>query len=157
MIALAYLFCVLAPTLSFALSGNQAGSYCMTEDHAPGMAGVHDNEVHDDHVRSDHVHREGMMQIPEDGHAHHRSGVPALADFAADHDAKPIVLTIDAGSAKASHSANGKCCDLMCVTALPAPLVAVAQPAAPKAIRVSGDYRKLTDNTPCRLYRPPSS
>jgi hypothetical protein len=134
-IALAYLFCVLAPTLSFALPGSQATPYCLTdEDHVPGMVHVH-----------------------QDGHAHHHSVIQAHADSSADHHAKPIALKSDAAPAKTPHAADGKCCSLMCVTALPAPLVAMAQPTAPKAVRMSENHRKLTDNTPTRLYRPPNS
>lgn len=37
-IALAYLFCVLAPTLSVALPGSHAIAYCLTDDdHTPGL------------------------------------------------------------------------------------------------------------------------
>jgi hypothetical protein len=134
---------VLAPTLSFALPGSQATPYCLTdEDHVPGMV---------------HVHHEGIMHVHEDGHAHHHSGVQTQADSSADHDAKPIALKSDAGPAKAPHSADGKCCGLMCVTALPAPLVAMTQPSVPKAVRVFDHYRKLADNAPPRLYRPPNS
>ncbi|KQW18026.1 hypothetical protein ASC80_21510 [Afipia sp. Root123D2] len=142
-IALTYLFCVLAPTLSFALPGSQSTPYCLTDEgHVPGMV---------------HVHHEGMMHVHKDGHAHHHSGVQTHADSSAGHDAKPVALKSDSGPAKPPHSADGKCCGLMCVTALPAPFVAVAKPAVPKAVRISHDYRKLTDNAPPQRYRPPIS
>ncbi|AEI04586.1 hypothetical protein OCA5_pOC16700160 (plasmid) [Afipia carboxidovorans OM5] len=142
-VALAYLFCVLAPTLSFALPGSQATPYCLTdEDHVPGMA---------------HDHHEGAMHVHKDGHAHHHSGVQVHADSSADHDAKPVALKSDAGPVKAPHAADGKCCGLMCVTALPATLVTVAKPPVPNAVRVSDNHRKLADNAPSRLYRPPNS
>ena len=143
LVALAYLFCVLAPTLSFALPGGHATPYCLTdEDHVPGMV---------------HVHDEGMAHVHKDGHAHHHSGVQTQADSSADHDAKPAALKSDSGPAKAPHSVDGKCCGLMCVTALPATLVGVAKPSAPKAVRVSDNYRELTDNAPPQRYRPPIS
>lgn len=142
-IALAYLFCVLAPTLSFAMPGSQAAPYCLNhEDHVPGMI---------------HVHHEGVMHVHKDGHAHHHSGVQVHADSLADHDAKPVALKSDAGPVKAPHSADRKCCGLRCVTALPATLVTVAQPSVLHAVRVSDIHRKLTDNAPPRLYRPPNS
>lgn len=146
-IALAYLFCVLAPTLSFALPGSQAEPYCLTEDHVPGMV----------HVQNDHVYGEGMMHVHKDGYTHHHSGIWAHAGSSADHDAKSAALKSDAGSTKAPHSANGKCCGLMCVTALPAADVDIAKPLLPKTARVSENHRKLTDNAPARLYRPPNS
>ena len=143
LIALAYLFCVLAPTLSFALPGSQAAPYCLTdEDHVPAML---------------HVHQEGMMHVHNDRHAHHHSGVQTHADSSADHDVKPVALKSDSGPAKAPHAADGKCCGLMCVTALPATLVAVAKPSVPSAVRISDVHRKLADNAPPRLYRPPNS
>ena len=142
-VALAYLFCVLAPTLAFALPGGHATPYCLTDDdHVPGMV---------------HVHHEGIMHVHKDGHAHHHSGIQTHADSSADHDVKPAALKGDAGPAKAPHSTDGKCCGLMCVTALPAPLVAVIQPSVPKAVQFSDNYRKLADNAPPRLYRPPNS
>ncbi|WP_458760874.1 hypothetical protein ACSVBT_08890 [Afipia sp. TerB] len=141
-VALAYLFCVLAPTLSFALPGSQAAPHCLTDgDHVAGMV---------------HVHHEGAMHVHEDEHAHHHAGPQAHQDSSADHDAKPIALKSDAAPAKPSHSADGKCCGLMCVTALPATLVTVAKPSVPNAVRVSDVHRKLADNAPPRLYRPPN-
>lgn len=143
LIALAYLFCVLAPTLSFALPGGQATPYCLTdEDHVPGMV---------------HVHHEGIMHVHNDGHAHHHSGIQTHAGSSADHDVKPVALKSDADPEKAPHSADGKCCGLTCISALPATLVNVAKPLAPKAIREAESYRKLTDNTPPLRYRPPIS
>lgn len=143
LIALAYLFCVLAPTLSFALPGGHATPYCLTdEDHVPGMV---------------HVHHEGIMHVHKDGHAHHHSGIQTHADSSADHDVKPVALKSDADPAKAPHSADGKCCGLMCVTALPATLVNVAKPFVPKAVREAESYRKLADSAPPQRYRPPIS
>ncbi|MBN8975954.1 MAG: hypothetical protein J0I08_05705 [Rhizobiales bacterium] len=142
-IALTYLFCVMAPTLSFALPGSDAIGYCLTdEDHVPGVP---------------HEHHEGMMHVHNAGHAHHDSAVQTHAVSSADHDAKSVTLKSDSGPAKAPHSADGKCCGLKCATALPASLVNVAKPLTPKAVREAESYRKLTDNTPQQRYRPPIS
>ncbi len=143
-VALAYLFCVMAPTLSFALPGSQATPYCLTDgDHVPGMV---------------HVHSEGVIHVHKDGHADHHSSIQTHAGSSADHDANPVALKNDASSTKTPHSADGKCCGLICVTALPAPpLLAVAQPSVPKAIQASDNHRKLADNAPPQLYRPPNS
>lgn len=143
MIALAYLFCVLAPTLSFALPGSRAIAYCLTvEDHTVG-------EVHD--------HSEGMMQAHQNGHAHHQAGAGMQAEPSVVHAMKAAVLNGDSSPAKAPHAMDGKCCGMMCLTALPATFVAVTQPAMPKAVRVSDSYRELTDNVPAVHYRPPIS
>jgi hypothetical protein len=143
LIALVYLLCVLAPTLSFALPGSRATAYCLTgEGHAPGVV---------------HVHDEGTTDLHDDGYAHHHSGVQMQADPSADHGVKAAAVKSDSSPAKASHMMDGKCCGLMCVTAIPALYVAMTQPSAPKAIRVSDSYRKLTDNAPAVHYRPPIS
>lgn len=143
LVALAYLFCVLAPTISFALPGSHAIPYCLTDDDdVPGVV---------------HVHHEGTMHVHKDGHAHHHSGIQTHADSSADYDVKPVVLKSDADPAKVPHSADGKCCGLMCVTALPATLVNVAKPFVPKALCEAESYRKLTDNASPQRYRPPIS
>ena len=143
-VALAYLFCVLAPTLSFALPGSHAIAYCLTDDdHTPGLA---------------HVHSEGIAQhVHKDGQIHDHSGVQTHARAASDHQAKLVSLSDGSGPAKAPHHSDRKCCGLMCVTALPAAEVNVATPLLPKAIRVSENFRKLRDDAPPQRYRPPIS
>lgn len=143
MIALAYLFCVLAPTLSFALPGSHAIAHCLTvEDHTAGA------------VR---LHGEGMMQAHQNGHAHHHAGAGTQAEPSVVHSVNAAAPKGDSSPAKAPHAMDGKCCGMMCVTALPATFVAVTQPAMPKAVRVSDSYRELTDNVPAVHYRPPIS
>lgn len=143
MIALAYLLCVLAPTLSFALPGSQATAHCLTvEDHTASAV---------------HAHGEGMMHAHQSGHVHHHAGVGTQAEPAVTHVVKAAGLKGDSSPAKAPHAMDGKCCGMMCVTALPAIFAAVTQPAMPKAVRVSDSYRELTDNVPAVHYRPPIS
>ncbi|MBK5654052.1 MAG: hypothetical protein I4N50_20525 [Rhizobium sp.] len=144
LVALAYLFCVLAPTISFALPGGHATPYCLTDDdQGPGVV---------------HVHNEGIVpHVHKDGHLHDHSGIQSHAHAAGEHHANPIALNDGSSPAKAPHSSDGKCCGLMCVTALPATLVDVAKPLVPKAVREAESYRKLTDNAPPQRYRPPIS
>jgi hypothetical protein len=141
-IALAYLFCVLAPAFSFALPGSHAVAYCLTDDdHVPGLA---------------HVHSESVVQhVHKDGRVHDHPGPSTHVHAVGDHHAKPVALSDGSGPAKAPHPSDGKCCGLICVTALPASEVNVAKPLLPKAIRVSENLRTLRDNAPPRLYRPP--
>src|SRR5216684_2965451 len=56
-VALVYLLCVLAPTLSFALPGSRAVTPCLTEAaHGPGIVHLH-TDAPIQHVRIDgHVH-----------------------------------------------------------------------------------------------------
>lgn len=142
LVALAYLFCVLAPAISFALPGGYATPYCLTDDdHVPGVV---------------HVHDEGIVQhVQKDGHVHDYSDVQSHAHAAAEHHATSVALNDDSGPTKAPHSSDGQCCGLMCVTALPATLVDVAKPSVPKALCEAERYRKLTDNAPPQRYRPP--
>lgn len=144
LVALAYLFCVLAPTISFALPGSHAVAYCLEDDDdVPGVV---------------HVHNEGIVQhVHENGHAHDHSGVKSHAHAAAEHHATSVALNDDSDPAKAPHSPDDKCCGLMCVTALPVTLVNVAKPSTPKALCEAERYRKLTDNAPPQRYRPPIS
>lgn len=144
LVALAYLSCVLTPTITFALPGGHATPYCLTdEDHVPGVV---------------HVHNEGIVpHVHKDGHVHDHSGVKTHVHAAGDHHAKSIALNDGSAPAKAPHSSDGQCCGLMCVTALPATLVDVAKPSVPKAVREAERYRRLTDNAPPQRYRPPIS
>ena len=129
-IILAYLFCVLVPSLALALG---APFPCLTDDVQPvAMTPVHEapaSMAHADHAARDH----GGM------HAHHM----------ADGSAPP---------AKHSHDGNtsaGPCCAMMCVSALPADLPSVNGPLHPIVTRISEAYPSLRSETPARLYRPP--
>lgn len=141
-VALVYLFCLLVPTFAFALPGNQASQHCLTDQgHMSGMV---------------HLHPEDMMQVHRGEHVQH-SDLQAVPDPSVGHVAEFAAVTSDPIPAKAPHATDGKCCGLMCVTALPAPLVAAVQPSGMTALRVFDNYRKLPDSTPSRLYRPPNS
>lgn len=138
-VALAYLFCVLVPTIASALPGHHTPPHCLTGDNqVSGMV---------------HVHHESLTPAHEGEHAHHHAGVQVST--VASHDAEMAAQKSDADPAKEPQLMDGKCCGLMCVTALPAALVAMAKPSVPKAARIFDSYRKLADNAPARLYRPP--
>jgi len=49
----------------------------------------------------------------------------------------------------------GPCCAMLCLSAIAADLPAIVKPTQPKSVRVAENYRRLPDNTPARLYRPP--
>ena len=69
-VALIYLLCVLAPTLSFALPGSQAVAPCLIDaSHVLGILHVH-TELPTQHVHTDsrgHDHA-SMISAPEDFH-----------------------------------------------------------------------------------------
>jgi hypothetical protein len=149
-VALAYLFCVLAPTLSFALPGSHAVPHCLIgETHLAGLTPSH----HDGMAR--HLQR--------NGHDHDHSGVQthiqATGDLHAtgDHHAEIVASRDGADPAKPSHPLDGQCCGVMCVVALLVLDISVAKPSFMKVARVCESPRKLTDNAPLRLYRPPIS
>ena len=144
LVALVYVLCVLAPTLSFALPGSQALSPCLTDaGHVPGMAHVHND------VPAQHVH--------DNGHVHDHVAAHAHAKSDGDHRAMTVALNGKSAPEKAPHASDGQCCGLICISALPATLVDIVKPSGPTALcDVEGD-RKVTDNAPPTHYRPPIS
>jgi hypothetical protein len=143
-VTLAYLLCVLAPTISYALPGTHAPAPCLTDDdHVPGMVHVH-NEM-----PTKHVYKNGQVHEHAAAHSH--------ASPDGDHHLVSMAMEGKSDPQKAPHSTDGQCCGLMCVTALPATLIDIVTPSAPMAVCEAEGYLKVTDNTPSRLYRPPIS
>ena len=142
LIALMYLLCVLAPTISYALPGAHSIAPCLTDDnHVPGMVHVH-NEM-----PTKHVHKDGQVQDHAATHSHASS----------DGDHHPVSMGMDGKSdpRKAPHSSDGQCCGLMCISALPATLVEIEMPSVPTASKEVERYREVADNGPSSHYRPP--
>ena len=143
-VALIYLLCVVAPTLSFALPGSRAVTPCLTEAaHGPGVVPVR-NEMPTPHIHGD-------------GHVHDHANVHLHAS--SDDLDRSMSMALNAKSVpeKAPHSSDGQCCGLTCITALPATLIDIVKPSAPTALCEIEGARKVTDNAPPRLYRPPIS
>ena len=144
LLAFVYFLCVLAPTLSFALPGSRAVAPCLTEaGHVPGIVHVHTD------APNQHVHI--------DGHVHDRANMHSHAS-SSDLD-RSILMTLGSKSSpeKAPQSSDEQCCGLMCITALPATLIEIVKPSTPTGFCEVEGYRKVTDNAPPRLYRPPIS
>jgi hypothetical protein len=141
-IALIYLLCVLAPTLSFALPGSRAVTPCLSEAaHGPGIV---------------HMHTDASMQpVRIDGHVHDHANMRSHTS-SGDQD-RSMALNGKSVPEKTPHLSDGQCCGLTCVTALPATLIDIVKPSAPTALCEVEGYRKVTDNAPPRLYRPPIS
>jgi hypothetical protein len=143
-VALIYLLCVLAPTISFALPGSQALAPCLIDaTHPPGMIREHTE------LPTQHVHNDSRWHDHSGGHSH------AISDDAG--GSVSMVLDGKQVPEKAPHSSDGQCCGLTCVTALPATLVDILQPSAPISVCDPGNYRNAADNAPPRHYRPPIS
>lgn len=136
-IALAYLFCVLAPSLSFAFGGETAAP-CIVDDHGPAMP------IHDHAAAMHHVHDDGAVH----DHSHHMS----KADRGAN-------VPTDAGPpAKSPHrAADTRCCGLVSISAIPAAEIVVLTPSAACSRCEPERYRVVADNAPPGLYRPPIS
>jgi hypothetical protein len=142
-LALVYLLCVLAPTISFALPGQHPVAPCLTgESHMTGMV---------------HVSNSVPVHMHGDGHAHDHSVAHSAAHADGDHASVAMALDGDPAPSKAPHAPNGLCCGLMCVSALPATLTDIVTPSVPTVLRVTEGDRAVTDSAPDRLYRPPIS
>jgi hypothetical protein len=64
----------------------------------------------------------------------------------------------DMDEAKHSHDGTaspGPCCAMLCLSAIPADLPAIAKPEQPISVRVAEKYRRLPGKAPPLLYRPP--
>jgi len=144
LVALVYLLCVLAPTISYALPGEHSVARCLTdENHVAGMVHVHNT------IPAQHVH--------SDGHVHEHFAAYSSAKSDGDRPSMKVALTGKPVPEKAPHSSDGQCCGLMCVSALPAALIDIVTPSTPTALCKVEGFRKVTDNTPSRHYRPPIS
>ena len=135
---------MLAPTISYALPGAHAAAPCLTdENHVPGMVHVHSQ------MPTQHVHKDGHVHDHPGGHSHANSEGGGRA-MSTTSDGKSI-------PEKAPHSSDGQCCGLMCVTALPAAVLDIVKPAAPRALCEPERFQSVADKAPPRLYRPPIS
>ena len=138
LLALAYLFCVLAPAMSFAFADGARAAPCLTEnEHGMGI-------VHEHGSVAKHVH--------ENGRTHDHSSPAAALD-----SGQAAAATAASESLPLDHhkSSGGQCCGMVCVNALPAAVAEFVRPIAPRSICLFTDYRAVADNGPPQLYRPP--
>jgi hypothetical protein len=143
-VALVYLLCIMAPTLSYALPGEHAVAPCITVEGV--MSGS--MHMHDEAVQPMHAHLDGQM--------HDHSPVHAIATSDDDQSSMSAAMDGDeAPSKKGPHTTSGQCCALMCVSAMPAPLFDIAMPSMPTVVRIVTSYRAVADNAPAVHYRPP--
>ena len=140
LLALAHLFCVLAPTMSFAFADGARAAPCLTKnEHGMGIVPVHEHGG-----VAQHVHKDGRT------HDHSSLAVAPEGGQAAD-------AADDSGSLPLDHhkSSGGQCCGMACVNALPATVTEFVRPLAPRSICLFTDYRAVAGNGPSQLYRPP--
>jgi hypothetical protein len=129
-IALAYLFCVLAPAASLAWGNGPAP--CLDDALLADLVPVHHQ------MQAGHMH-DGASHDHAAPHAHHRA---AAQDAPAPHhhDGKGTV---------------GPCCAMMCVSALPADLPGLTTPVRPMSICAPEIVASLHSTAPPQHYRPP--
>ena len=129
LIALAYLFCVLAPATSLAWSPGPAP--CLDDVLLADLAAIHQA------MPTSHLH-DGAAHDHTGMHAHHQSAQDAPAPH--HHDGKGKV---------------GPCCAMMCVSALPADLPDVAKPLQPVSACAPEIVASLHSAASSLHYRPP--
>jgi hypothetical protein len=148
LLAVVYLLCVLAPTISFALPGEARAALCLTdEDHSLRIMPVHEAS----RLVVQHVHGGGQ--------AHEHSDASAQSGHVSDHDhLKSSAAGEPSSPAGGGHKAPaGQCCGMVCVSALPATIIEIVKPSEPATLCVSKTYQNVADKSPPRLYRPPIS
>lgn len=125
-LALAYLFCVLAPSLAFAFGDSHKMAPClMDEDHALGIVHVHQGDAGTFHHHADgHAHQHIAKMTPE---------VPAKHD-----GTKPP-----------------PCCGMVSISGIPTVLPDFAVPVQRPFGRSLANYDALVGQSPARHYRPP--
>ena len=138
MLALAYLFCVLAPGASFALADGPRAMPCFTAD---GIGMVH---AHETMVATGHAQMDGAMH----DHAHMEHAAVAHDEAVADDDT-------DRGMTH--KTSTMPCCGMSCPGALPVTLPDMRKPLAPTTLCLALTEPRVADNAPPRLYRPPIS
>lgn len=125
LVALAYLFCVLAPAASLAWGSGPAP--CLDDALVADLVPAHHQ------VLAGHVHGEGS-------HDHQTAAQDAPAPHHHDHGGKGTV---------------GPCCAMMCVSALPADLPSFAKPHQPVSACAPEIVASLHSAPPPLHYRPP--
>ena len=130
-IALAYLFCVLAPAAS--LAWGQGPAPCLDNDVLLANIVPAHHQIQTSHAHGDHSHHHAGA------HAHQET-VAQDAPVPHHHDGK---------------GTPGPCCAMMCVSALPADLPIVAKPAAPVSACAPDIVASLHSTAPPLHYRPP--
>jgi hypothetical protein len=129
-IALAYLFCVLAPAAS--LAWGQGPAPCLDNDVLRANIVPAHHQIQTSHAHGDHSHHHAGA------HAHHETAA---------RDA-PVPHHHDKGT-------PGPCCAMMCVSALPADLPSVAKPLQPISACSPEIVASLHSAAPPLHYRPP--
>lgn len=128
-LALFYALCSVAPAAAFAFGDGTRVAHCLTGDDDHGLHGA---QPHEHAAASTHTHADGTSH---------------------DHGKKA-----DAGKPDENgKTSDGKCCGLICVSALPASFTNGNLPDLPRVASVAPVERYATGQPPGRLDRPPNT
>jgi hypothetical protein len=147
LVALVYMLCVLAPTLSYALPGEHV-AHCMTREGMSGSVHMHDEAAQPMPM---HAHLDGGADDREAAKSISVSDADDMTSMSDDMDGDGLPTK------KGPHTTSGQCCALMCVSAMPASVFEVWAPSAPTVVHITTTYRATADNAPAMHYRPPIS
>ncbi|WP_247382380.1 MULTISPECIES: hypothetical protein [unclassified Bradyrhizobium] len=129
LVALAYLFCVVAPAAALALG---TAAPCLTDDAVLA-------DLVPAHRQTSHIHAGNTAHDHAKSHGHdHAAAQDAPAQHHHDGKGKP-----------------GPCCGTMCMTALPADLPDIAKPVQPISTCAPEIAIRVHSEAPPLLYRPP--
>lgn len=140
LLAVFYVVCIVSPALSFAFGAERNASCVVEENHLSGGAYI-------DLARADSVHHVRT--------AHQSSPQANLEIRSASFDTVGEASEVIPGSDDTRKHRGSQCCGLSCVSALPAALAEVGQPAVPPMKRSAAVMRVLADKAPKPLHRPP--
>jgi hypothetical protein len=141
-VALLYLLCVMTPTVALALPGSAIPDCLMLDE-----AGV-------PHT---HMHGAGGMTHHAMNHVAAPRHEIASNDLSVAPDEKSQPGHTQPGHTQPGHAAGSSCCELMCLSALPAAFAEIMPPIQPLSLRIREATSVMADNAPPRLYRPPIS
>ena len=137
-LAFAYALCTLAPAASFAFGDGTRAAHCLTANDDHGLQPAHS---HQSSAGTVHTHADGTSHV----HAH-KTVAPAA------HQEADTAMPGAPGK-----TSDGKCCGLMCVTALPAALPDGNMPDLPRSEASSAILNGASGQPAARLDRPPNT
>jgi hypothetical protein len=140
-VALAYLLCVLAPSVAFAFGNAHLSEHCLFDDGFPAAPSHRaDGASNEADVHSlNHQHA-----INHGGAAHHHHDSIQMADQSepAPHDSHHVAL-------------DQQCCGMLCIAAMPVAVTEVATPSTLQGFLAPETERSLVESLPSQRYRPP--
>ena len=128
-LALFYALCSVAPAAAFAFGDGTRAAHCLTGDDDHGL---HAAQPHRHAAASTHTHADGTS------HVHGKKADSGKSD-------------------ESGKTSDGKCCGLICVSALPASLANSNFRDLPRMAAIAAVERNATGQPPVRLDRPPNT